>query len=136
MPRREDSNVKGWSCNTTEAELHLMLGRQYCRIANRSGVGTVVPADAGGLLDARPGSQRDFSEPHVGKNMPTPALPCAWPRVPVVGQSRMRGRQDLDCFEISGIQGYKIFLQDLGLFFDVKSVPGHATFNPDISSWD
>lgn len=86
-----------------------MLGRQYYRIARRSGVDTVGPAGAGGLLDARPGSQRDFSEPLVG-NMPTPALPCAWPRVSVVGQCRMRGRQDLDCSEISGIEGYKNFL--------------------------
>lgn len=38
--------------------------------------------------------------------------------------------------EISGIQGYKIFLEGLALFFDVISVPGHATYNPEISSWD
>lgn len=118
-----------WSCNITEAELHLMLGRQYCRIASRSGVDTVVPADTGGLLDTRPGSQRNFSEPLVG-NMQTPALPCAWHRVPVVGQGTMRGRQDLDCFEISGIEGYKRFCLRFSVVFDLIPVPGHTTSVP------
>lgn len=118
-----------------------MLG-QYCRIAKSiRGRAPVVPADAGGLLDARPGSQRDFPEPLVGTCHANPSAACHVPGlgVPAVGQSRMRGRQDLALFLRSlAFKDIKILLERFGGggFVDVISVPGHSTFNSDISSWD
>lgn len=94
-----------------------MLG-QYCRIAKSiRGRAPVVPADAGGLLDARPGSQRDFPEPLVGTCHANPSAACHVPGlgVPAVGQSRMRGRQDLALFLRSlAFKDIKILLERFG----------------------
>jgi hypothetical protein len=67
-----------------------MLRRQYCRIASRSGVRTVVRLMLEAYWMPVPAAKGIFRNRMSG-NMPTPALPCAWPRVPEVGQTECGG---------------------------------------------